>query len=746
MSLKTSINYRAPRNAIEFNEQQQDVVRPGLYTGGAVVNGGGAGLFSIAAFVAFTADGVRIESDGETDFNSGSPISTNPGPETRRDYVVVEYEFAQTLPVPVPLMKVIEGAGTTPPTLTATQYRLATLLVPSGSNVPDQIIAEAQKAELQNVIVVGDGITANGERNGVEEIQRAIDDLNAAGGGVVRLVGTRFGQRGKAMLTLKSNVVIDGGDAAKISGDGDPDQQDYVVYCRGHEGRTGTISGGNTLTDDTPGTIDFALRGVGSIVEFTSGPHSGEKYLVKDVISGAVVELESLHRKPVTLTNGGSNNFDLRVANAGVRGLTIDGEGMDPAASVLHFRATEDCVIENVVGVNESATAVDTFIELTLDHVGLRIRDVRIYGNYNNGIEALAGDHEGTEIVNVESEADITVTPSGGFNLHYSGNRVTGGATETLNAQVGNASTTERYQEIVEFAKKTLHKLTGGYSDVGENGLLTHYIDEGPNLLDVRVGFNCDVETFTSVGPFVGNGTTSFYDESRFNVDYPVILIRYRIHDADGYDIYVYVGQPFSVDGTGSGATAAKPVQVAHRMGDTLGLTDPFHDLAGAEVKNAADPTAAQSLATKNYVDTEITAASSTLTQITASGSLSLGVNPADVPGLTAALAAGTYLVIGQFDTQTSKDAGDKDVPGDGHVFYLHDGTSSIQIGTGGGVANLDSSTTTGGICEREVVTCQHVLVLGSTKTVKLQAKRFLSSTGLVEVEATSKMIILKIA
>lgn len=223
------ISHNAPAQAAIIARSRKVINEAGVYEGLLVEAGATSGYLKITAGTLFTRDGIRIYEP--SDLDDEVQMSNADGSLPRIDLVVLEYEFAATVPAPQHGFAIIEGTpGADPafPATTAAQYILGVLFRAPGSGVsladPSFIVAGFSEARYRNdhIKVVGNGTTVIGDFNGANQIQAAIDAI-AGGGGEVWLIanalGSAFGDGLKKTINLRDGIELKGFGWPKIVGD-----------------------------------------------------------------------------------------------------------------------------------------------------------------------------------------------------------------------------------------------------------------------------------------------------------------------------------------------------------------------------------------------------------------------------------------------------------------------------------------------------------------------------------------------
>ena len=141
MSQSRIHDYHSPRSTADLNKKFVGLITPGVYQGFHISN---TGLLSPGILI--TAEGVRIEETGTTQLLILPNISLQP----RRDIVICDHEYLQTVPVPPAIFRVVTGTpgATAPlPTIPAHATLIAVCHIVAGGITWDQIEQNANPPE-----------------------------------------------------------------------------------------------------------------------------------------------------------------------------------------------------------------------------------------------------------------------------------------------------------------------------------------------------------------------------------------------------------------------------------------------------------------------------------------------------------------------------------------------------------------------------------------------------------------------
>ncbi len=451
-------------------EKMETVIPAGPHFGLKVTNGSSAGVFSISAGVLVAREGPRLEIATQTDFNPAT--NSNPGPGYRNDLVIVTFVWDGTSPA-TPTFSVIEGQNPIAP-LAVNQYSLATLKVPNGTNVPDRIIHTARHSEFygknlgrsysfqhdnSHRLVVADGVTANGDLEGLDGLQSAINELNARGGGVVELRGiewANYATNPTSTVFLKSNVMIDGNLITLRPSDISAGSTFFRV--EGVENIANNADIVNDVLIDTG--KNFTSSGIGSIVIINDGAPAdiGRVLKIAEISIPSEARLVDLFGDPAGLTGSTGNvGYTTLVIFAGIKNIKIDTANRI-TGSAIHLTNTTRCFFENIGFVNSVGTTPDAIRADGLNQNNF-ILDCEVNSesaDFTNAISA-TGINDGFVITGLY-KANISIVSSG-----------TGEG--TLAAEVTGTVTVPAAFGFRDYIWRQEHEIDGGHKATAGDGL-----------------------------------------------------------------------------------------------------------------------------------------------------------------------------------------------------------------------------------------------------------------------------------
>ncbi len=266
------------------------------------------------------------------------------------------------------------------------------------------MIANAAVAYGKEVVVVRDGRghdQAGADGSGLRMIQAAIDYLADRGGGVVRLIGERFGytewdgladnSASNTPIKLKSGVIIDGRSACIRAPRSDVHYSlllPTLIDISGSTATAETAPAGLTPNHLLCNTIDFEEYGRGSAVWIKTGADAGW-YLIEDLVTTHLVKLCDMHGQRVTLSND-TPTIEVCIYRAGVIGLRFSAvdSAMYHGGTSIRSGYTRDCIIaDNIIEANYTTGFMLAGIDLRVgSQLGLVLTGNKISGLLQYGI------------------------------------------------------------------------------------------------------------------------------------------------------------------------------------------------------------------------------------------------------------------------------------------------------------------------------------------------------------------------